>query len=97
MKKQEIYEKAFETYGIRAQLIMLLEEMSELQQDITRYLNYKGGPNFSEEIADVLIMLEQIIHGMNLYKEVGMYKAIKLNRLAERIRLHGKSDAEVIV
>ena len=50
-------------YGHEPQKMMLLEEMAELQKEICKDMRYDPAVNLkaiTEEVADVLIMLEQI-------------------------------------
>lgn len=48
-------------YGHESQKMMLLEEMSELQKEICKDMRYNPDLEaITEEVADVLIMLEQI-------------------------------------
>lgn len=48
-------------YGHESQKMMLLEEMSELQKEICKDMRYDPDLEaITEEVADVLIMLEQI-------------------------------------
>lgn len=48
-------------YGHESQKMMLLEEMAELQKEICKDMRGKPNQNaITEEVADVLIMLEQI-------------------------------------
>ena len=83
---QRICELALETWGAEAQTRMVFEEMSELQKELCK--NARGEENtlaIAEEIADVLITLEQmkILHDCGDLVEVA--KAKKLERLAQRI------------
>lgn len=60
-ERKKVYTNALIAYGDRAQMIVALEELSELQKEICKIL--RGGENFphlAEEIADVTIMLEQL-------------------------------------
>ena len=83
----ELYDKAKETFGEKTQFIVALEELSELQKEITKYLRGKGNKeHLTEEIADVRIMLSQITHFLNISNEdVLEIIEYKLNRLAKRI------------
>lgn len=57
---REIEQRAVTTYGKNSQLWMLVEEVAELQKEISK--NLRGEDNKShiaEEIADVRIMLDQ--------------------------------------
>lgn len=90
MKRKEIidtYKQAIETYGVRAQKLMAIEEMSELAKEICK--DFRGElnrENLIEEMADVLIMLDQMLI---LYKisgeEVGLMRIKKVERLKERL------------
>ena len=58
----EILEQAIAKWGKQAQLLMVLEEMSELQKEILKNIN-RGKDNVAEivdETADVEIMLTQL-------------------------------------
>lgn len=78
--------RAIDTYGAESQEKMLLEEMSELQKEICKH--WRGGKNFeeiAEEIADVLIMIEQIEMIFNCSDEVNRYRIDKIKRLERRL------------
>lgn len=90
MNYQEVtdtYKQAIETYGVRMQKLMAIEEMSELTKEICK--DFRGElnrENLIEEMADVLIMLDQMLI---LYKisgeEVGLMRIKKVERLKERL------------
>ena len=86
MTNKELYEKAFNKWGDK-QLVVAIEEMAELQKELTKAL--RGMPcinNISEEVADVEIMLEQIRQIFNLGISVEVVKKHKLERLEERLK-----------
>ena len=59
--EEDVIRKAIDTYGLEAQLWMVIEEISELEKEICKYK--RGKDNFFEiadEMADVYIMLEQL-------------------------------------
>lgn len=69
MKKKEmtqereaaILEGAIQKFGIRHQVIVAIEELSELQKELTKWLRGRGKhENMMEEMADVSIMLNQL-------------------------------------
>ena len=61
MDRQEVYRRAMLTFGVRAQLVVALEELSEAQKEICKFLRGKGDlDHLTEEIADAQIMLEQV-------------------------------------
>lgn len=61
---KEILNKAIAHYGVKPQLGVAMEECAELIQAISKLQRYGCEPevieNLVEEIADVLIMIEQI-------------------------------------
>ena len=88
MTRKEFYKKVVDTYG-KQQVIVAIEELSELQKELCKALRCKVNfDNITEEIADVEIMLEQ----MKIYFEIkedeieGM-KKLKIKRTKERLGL----------
>lgn len=82
-----VYADAIDHFGIKAQLHMAIEEMSELTKEICK--DFRGADNreqIAEEVADVTITLEQLrlIFGIN--DEVKKYRDQKVSRLAEKLR-----------
>ncbi len=79
--------KALKKYGVDAQDDIAIEEMSELTKAIIknrRYKTFATLENLYEELADVSIMLEQVM--MSLDKDrVQSYINSKLERLNERL------------
>jgi NTP pyrophosphatase (non-canonical NTP hydrolase) len=78
---------ALSRYGVDAQDDIAIEEMSELTKAIIKNRRYKTFATLEsiyEELADVYIMLEQIM--MSLDKDrVQSYVNSKLERLNERL------------
>ena len=87
MNKVEVIRKAIYTYGEDAQLWMVIEEMNELSKEICKYKRGKGKEaNMTDEIADVLIMIEQlvIICGISI-ESINEQIDFKIRRLEERL------------
>lgn len=87
MSDRELYRLALDTYGPEAQTVMVFEEMAELQKELCKHA--RGARNLeaiAEEIADVLIMLEQmvVLHGCEAM--VAGEKRRKLSRLEKRLK-----------
>ena len=62
------YTNAMITNGVAIQEIVALEELSEAQKEICKFLRGEGSiDHLAEEVADATIMLEQIrlIYGIN--------------------------------
>lgn len=92
MRNVEIYKQAITVYGETKQMDMMIEEMSELTQAICKYKR-KGDvavPNLMEEIADVWVMLNQMLYMFNR-QEVLKIKNEKLNKLKNMLDNHGKN------
>lgn len=85
-QKKHIYDQAISQYGINAQVDMLIEEMAELMMAL---LHDRRGrkSNIPEEIADVQIMLEQIIQFFGIENAVKEQKDRKIMRLSERLNM----------
>ncbi len=79
--------KAIKTFGIDAQLDMVVEEMSELTKEICKKKRGKDNRvEIIEEIADVYIMLEQLKIICNIsQKEIQNIAEVKVKRLNERL------------
>lgn len=86
-----IYEQALAHYGVEMQTMVCIEEMSELQKELCKHA--RGAKNvdaiaeeIAEEIADVQIMLTQMMILHNCELKVSEEKRRKLIRLAVRIK-----------
>lgn len=72
---QEILKYAVETYGAQAQTLMVFEEMSELQKELCKHARGKDNQEaIAEEIADVQIMLGQMMNTAKARKYFGLRK-----------------------
>lgn len=74
-------------FGLDNQENMLIEEMAELTQAICKCRRTKKGitNNLIEEIADVKLMLEQVIYLLNCEESVTAVENQKIQRTIERI------------
>lgn len=83
---QEILKRAVETYGAQAQTLMVFEEMSELQKELCKHARGKDNREaIAEEIADVQIMLGQMMILHQCERLVEAYRSQKMERLARRL------------
>ena len=83
----EIFRRALEAFGAQAQMMMAIEEMSELTKEICK--NGRGQENathIAEEIADVEIMLCQMKMLFDCAGQVETFRRYKLERLTGRIK-----------
>lgn len=87
-EQDAVLRRAIVTYGGRSQTLMVMEEMAELQKELCK--RERGADNIAaiaEEIADVQIMLTQMIMLHGCADKVETYKHDKIERL--RLRLEG--------
>lgn len=87
--EEEVFREAIKQYGEAIQLVVLLEEMSELQKEICKSFRFERITRkryIAEELADVEIMLEQakMIYGID-NDEIEMWRLDKVVRLKERL------------
>lgn len=83
---------ALNLYGPEAQTLMAFEEMSELQKELCKHA--RGADNrahIAEEIADVLIMLDQMMILHDCESLVSRCRELKIERLEQRIRKSEKA------
>ena len=60
-ERREVYTNALIRYGEPMQLIVGLEELSECQKEICKFLRGLGNAgDLAEAVADAMIMLEQV-------------------------------------
>ena len=84
--KQSIYEAVLNKWGKESQTRMMFEEMAELQKELCKEARGEDNADaIAEEIADVKIMLEQMIILHNCKDMVEMQMKRKLQRLKERL------------
>lgn len=85
-KSQPIYKSALNKWGKENQTRMMFEEMAELQKELCKEARGEDNTDaIAEEIADVKIMLEQMITLHNCKDMVEMQMKRKLQRLKERL------------
>lgn len=83
----EICRRALEAFGAQAQVMMAIEEMSELTKELCKNGREKeNATHIAEEIADVEIMLRQMVMLFDCAGQVETFRRYKLERLAERIK-----------
>ena len=84
MDKKNLYSKAVLKWGVSAQIMMAIEELSELSVELCHWLRINKESNKNklvDELADVEIMLEQLKQMFNLFDDVRIKKSHKLERL----------------
>lgn len=90
MDAHKICRAALEVFGAEAQITMVFEEMAELQDVLCKFLRGRVDEDtrthIAEEIADVDIMLQQMVMLFDCAGQVDKFRRYKLERLAERIK-----------
>ncbi len=73
-------------YGKEHQVLIAIEEMSELTKELCKYFRrYDRKKEIIEEVADAQIMLEQLIELFGIDCEVDRMVDYKLNRQIRRM------------
>jgi len=86
MQEPSIAVKACESFDNKQQIIKAIEEMAELSKELAKELNDNGNEdNIREEIADVLIMMEQMVFLFDVKNEIAKWRENKLFKLAKLI------------
>ena len=90
---REAYNKFLTAWGEDAQIMMAIEEMSELTKELCKYLRYKGFKekdasivieNINEETADVLNCVEQLEIIFN-EKKIDKIRKEKIERTLKKV------------
>jgi len=82
-----LYQKALKKFGCRHQMILAIEELAELQVELAKVINGRTDVEaLVTEIADVEIMLSQLIEMHHLQHAVAAEKLRKLQRLEKRLQ-----------
>lgn len=83
-----VLQTALNYFGFSNQVDVAIEEMAELTQALIH--NRRGRQsNIAEEIADVVIMLDQLILHYDLFGEVDEFVDKKIVRLAMKLQNEG--------
>ena len=86
MHEMSLLQRAIAKWGEDAQMKMVLEEMSELQKEICKLWRGKDNRDaIAEEVADVVIMLDQLELTLDIQYQVEQYRQKKLRRLQKRL------------
>ena len=82
-----VLKRALETWGEQAQMLMVVEEMSELMKEVLKNINRKKNniAEIIEETADVEIMLEQLKENYKIAEKVDAYKKDKIKLIEQRL------------
>ena len=83
----EVLKAAIAHYGEQMQIIIAIEELSELQKELTKFIRGQADErHINEEMADVEIMLEQLKIIFDNRKPVTHWIGKKLKNLSEQLK-----------
>lgn len=86
MNKKEIIDAALTHFGIEHQRVKCIEELSELTKELCKDAIGDGDKHrIADEIADVLITVEQMIRHYGIEQIVNSRITFKLDRLRKRL------------
>ena len=90
-----ILKRALKTWGEEPQMLMVVEEMSELMKEVLKNINRKKDniAEIIEETADVEIMLEQLKENYHIFEQVESYKKNKIKKIEERLNQWDKEHS----
>ena len=92
MNERQILGRAVSFYGSEIQRVIAIEELSELQKELCKSLRGQTDrQHIAEEIADVQIMLEQMMILYELHYDVVAWRWKKVDRLWNRLARDGKN------
>jgi hypothetical protein len=95
----EVFESAIKQFGIEKQMIKCVEELAELQKEICKQALGQGSKNkIIEEMADVSIMLDQMLIGLGISSyAIKPVREYKVNRLNDRlVKMDGAEKSKAI-
>lgn len=93
MNQNELFKKAIDTNGETMQMIVAIEEMAELTKELSKHVRGENNKEaIIEELADVHIMLEQIM----IMLDINLAElAEMINKKAFKLENHLKGVNEV--
>ena len=89
-EQQAVLQDAVDTYGMDNQMKVLQEECGELIVAVSHYQRGRVNAfdNIVEELADVTIMIKQMLYALDADVPFEFYCEKKINRLKERLAEH---------
>lgn len=86
-EREKVYTNAYIRYGEVFQAVVAMEELSECQKEIAKFVRGLGDDGrLAEEVADALICLEQIMMVHGIRERVDSQMRMKVMRLDLRLK-----------
>lgn len=93
--RERTYMNAFIRYGETIQAVVAMEELSECQKEIAKFIRGIGNAGaLAEEVADALICLEQVMMIYGIREMVQIQMDRKVMRLEDRLRKEANNKEE---
>lgn len=90
-EEETVFDEAIEAFGAAKQAVKAVEELSELQKELCKWLiGESRRESLSEEMADVGIMLDQLGRIFRNGDQVSLWRERKIRRLKEKVRAKRK-------
>ena len=93
----KLYEKFIDAWGLDSQILMCIEEMSELTKELCKYSRYLGTDkeslvvnNIKEELGDVANTIEQLTHYFG-EEDIMKIREYKMNRASLSLKNNNDS------
>lgn len=89
-ERKEIYQQSYEHWGVTNQAVKLMEESAELIKSTAKLFFSQGGDlpfeNHIEELADTYIMIEQLVHSLDIEDKFNKTIEQKMLRVQQRLK-----------
>ena len=96
-QRAQVYTNALACFGETIQMVMALEELSEVQKEICKKMRgYSNEVHLAEEIADATIMLEQLQLFFGLNDLVCKKMDEKVQRLDALLQITGEGGSALL-
>lgn len=97
-ERESVYFDAFDLYGPKHQIGVAVEELLELGKELQKYANrgIDTRKNITEEMADVVVALEQLYLFFENKKDVSAVVSEKVARLKKEIEKKTTSKCVVV-
>ena len=94
-EREKVYTNAYIRYGEIHQAVVAMEELSECQKEIAKFIRGLGDDGrLAEEVADALICLEQIMMVHGIRERVDSQMERKVLRLEDKLRREANGAIE---
>jgi NTP pyrophosphatase (non-canonical NTP hydrolase) len=90
---EELCDRMTKAWGERAQTLVAVEEMAELQVELLHWIRGRDS-NIPEELADVIIMCGQLYHMSDEKEKIHEVFKYKIDRLQKKLDNNHRKEFE---